>query len=78
MKAPWYFKSLVVAVIALILAMAGGIIKATLDKYEEFEPDVFSSLLETCGKNGGPALFQRDGYYRWFAVCKDGVYIRVF
>ena len=63
MEAPWYLKALVVAVTALLLAMAGGIIKTTLDKYDEFEPDVFSSLLATCSNNGGPSLFQRDGSY---------------
>ena len=76
MEAPWYIKALIVAVIALLLAMAGNVIKATLDKYDEFKPDVFSSLLATCSKNGGPALFQRDGRYRWSVTYKDGSYAR--
>ena len=78
MEAPWYLKALVVAATVLMLAMIGGIIKTTLDKYDEFEPDVFSALLATCSNNGGPALFQRDGYYRWSVTCKDGSYVRMY
>lgn len=47
MEAPWYLKALVVAASVLMLTMIGGIIKTTLDKYDEFTPDVFSSLLAT-------------------------------
>ena len=70
-----HIKFLLASAAVLVFALTGLIVKRELDMYEEMSPATLQKLNEACVNNGGPAVFQKDGRSRWFAVCKDG---RVF